>query len=114
YNPANAVTVTNAGRLVPNSGNPYNGLVAAGNGVPASEAGRVPVSAAQLALVPTGAPRGLYPSKNTFAPRFGFAYSPDEKTVLRGGYGMFYFRPEGNLVFSQANLPPFCRTRNTR
>ena len=107
YNPANAVTVTNAGRLVPNSGNPYNGLVAAGNGVPASEAGRVPVSAAQLALVPTGAPRGLYPSKNTFAPRFGFAYSPDEKTVFRGGYGMFYFRPEGNLVFSQANLPPF-------
>ena len=31
----------------------------------------------------------------------------DDKTVLRGGFGMFYFRPEGNLTFSQANLPPF-------
>lgn len=24
------------------------------------------------------------------APRFGFAYSPDDKTVFRGGFGMFY------------------------
>ena len=107
YNPANAVTVNAAGRIVPGSGNPYNGLIAAGNGIPAGEKGRVPVPPSQLALVPTGAPRGLYPSRNTFAPRFGFAYSADEKTVLRGGFGMFYFRPEGNLIFSQANLPPF-------
>lgn len=36
--------------------------------------------------------------KNNFAPRFGFAYTPtfwkglfgEQKTVLRGGYGMFY------------------------
>ena len=107
YNPANAVTVTPTGNLVAGSGNPYNGLIAAGNGVPASEAGRVGVPASQLQAVPAGAPRGLYPSHNTFGPRFSFAYSPDEKTAIRGGYGMFYFRPEGNLTFSQANLPPF-------
>lgn len=27
---------------------------------------------------------------NNFAPRFGFAYQPKEKTVVRGGYGLFY------------------------
>jgi hypothetical protein len=25
-----------------------------------------------------------------FSPRFGFAYSPDEKTVVRGGFGIFF------------------------
>jgi outer membrane receptor protein involved in Fe transport len=30
--------------------------------------------------------------KNNFAPRAGFSYAPDEKTVLRGGFGLFYGR----------------------
>jgi hypothetical protein len=29
-------------------------------------------------------------NKNRFAPRFGFAYSINDKTTLRGGYGLFY------------------------
>jgi hypothetical protein len=38
-----------------------------------------------------GQPRSLYdaPSRN-FMPRFGFAYSPNSKTVVRGGYGIFF------------------------
>ncbi len=38
-----------------------------------------------------GEPRGLYetPKKN-FMPRFGFAYKLTEKTVARGGYGIFF------------------------
>jgi hypothetical protein len=38
-----------------------------------------------------GEPRGLYetPKKN-FMPRFGFAYKLDDKTVVRGGYGIFF------------------------
>ena len=30
--------------------------------------------------------------KNNFAPRAGFSYAPDEKTVIRGGFGLFYGR----------------------
>ncbi len=39
-----------------------------------------------------GQPSGLYETpKNNFMPRIGIAYKLDEaKTVLRGGYGMFY------------------------
>jgi outer membrane receptor protein involved in Fe transport len=28
--------------------------------------------------------------KNNIAPRFGFSYAPDEKTVVRGGFGVYY------------------------
>ncbi len=38
-----------------------------------------------------GEPRELYYTpRNNFMPRFGFAYQLDPKTVLRGGYGMFF------------------------
>src|SRR5947209_2409246 len=30
--------------------------------------------------------------KNNFAPRFGFSYAPDVRTVVRGGFGLFYGR----------------------
>ncbi len=37
------------------------------------------------------------PGKN-FAPRIGFAYHLDDKTVLRAGYGLFYARTESGLI----------------
>jgi hypothetical protein len=48
-------------------------------------------------LVPVGSGTGLFPGDSVvdgrytnFAPRFGFAYNIDSKTVLRGGFGIFY------------------------
>jgi len=38
-----------------------------------------------------GEPRELYSTpKNNWMPRFGFAYQWNDKTVVRGGYGMFF------------------------
>lgn len=35
---------------------------------------------------------------NNFAPRFGFSYAIDEKTVVRGGYGIFFGRTTGIML----------------
>jgi hypothetical protein len=107
YDPSKAVTVTSTGTIVPNSGNLYNGLIRAGDGVPADEVGRVPgATSALFNSIPAGAPRGFFQAQHMFSPRFGFAYAATSKMVIRGGFGMFFARPQGNMIFSQVNVPP--------
>ena len=36
---------------------------------------------------------------NNFAPRAGFAWSPDPKTVVRGGFGIYYSRIDGHIGY---------------
>ncbi|HET6974032.1 MAG TPA: Plug domain-containing protein [Pyrinomonadaceae bacterium] len=113
YDPSKAVTVLSNGTIdLTKGGNRFNGLVRAGDGIPIDERGRVATSDAALALVPAGAPRGFYQPADRIAPRFGFAYAPfhDDKTSIRGGFGMYYDKVEGNLIFSQVNAPPFVST----
>ena len=89
FSPSNANTIDGAyiGRLVPNSGKLLNGIFQAGAGIE----------------------NGLYKNRGIhFAPRFGFAYDVrgDHDLVIRGGGGIFYDRPQGNVVFDLLTNPP--------
>lgn len=47
-------------------------------------------------------------SKTPFAPRFGFAYRlPDDKTVIRGGYGIFWDSSEGREIDNSGDIYPY-------
>src|ERR1051325_1889791 len=58
------------------------------------------------------------PDLNNFAPRFGFAYSPNwfesenRTTVLRGGYGIYYDQIPGAVVSQSRNVFPTFLTVN--
>ncbi len=112
YDPAKAVRIRpKTAEIIPGSGDPYNGLALGGNGFPDSAKERISLSSdpAVQALF-RGLPKETaYTDWATFAPRFGFAYdlTGRQKTVLRGGYGVFYERIEGNFIFSAVNNPPF-------
>jgi hypothetical protein len=83
------------GTPIPNVGNPYEGIRQAGDGISK-------YSYTWPAIV--------------FGPRFGAAYdiSGDQKMILRGGFGLFYDRPDGNTVFSIPNNPPITNSADLR
>ena len=46
-------------------------------------------------------------SKKPFAPRFGFAYRLTPKTVIRGGYGIFFDSAEGREIDDSGDIYPY-------
>ena len=115
YNPAQAPTSIGTNNVpvggVLNQGFVTTGLVRPGN-VPASQYVRVPnATSAFVTAVPATAPRGFFDAENLLAPRVGFSYAPhDDKTAIRGGFGIFYDKPEGNIIFGQPGVVPFLQS----
>jgi len=55
-----------------------------------------------------GVPRTLAPTQwHNFSPRLGFAYSPDAKTSIRAGFGMYYTSVEDLSQFLEVGDPPY-------
>jgi hypothetical protein len=55
-----------------------------------------------------GVPRTLAPTQwHNFSPRLGFAYSPDAKTSIRAGFGMYYSSVEDLSQFLEVGDPPY-------
>lgn len=93
---------------------------------PPSEANRLienTFTSPSLSLVPglntfiAGRTEMFEPDRNNFAPRIGFAYSPqtfagDKVTVLRAGYGLFYDQILGAVVSQSRNVFPTFSTIN--
>jgi Carboxypeptidase regulatory-like domain/TonB-dependent Receptor Plug Domain len=111
YNPATAVRVDpSTGRPIPNSGDPYDGLVIPGSGFTAAAAGRVAADNGQFnGLFRPGVSKyyaAIHPLQG-LQPRLGIAYAFNEKTVVRAGAGRFLTRlGVSDSVFLGGN-PPF-------
>jgi Carboxypeptidase regulatory-like domain len=98
YNPADAAQVSSGGTILPTS----PGLQRV--------AGTETYLNGMSGPNQNGVPRGLVADHYAnFEPRFGLAWQPHQggKTVIRGGFGIFFENIQGNDIYDVAPNPPF-------
>ena len=112
YNPSQAPVLYRSGKDASGAAaavNPITGATA-----PAVYVGQFvpgvgnPADGARIAGI-NGYPAGLYTTPAlTFGPRFGFAYDllGNGTTALRGGFGMFKDRVQGNITYNESGNAP--------
>src|SRR5207248_2675336 len=86
--------VRSSGTLVPDTGDPLNGIIVQGKNSPYGD-------------------RIANNNTNLLGPRFSFAWAPfrGRRTSIRGGWGMFYTRALiGSFINNAFTNPPYSRT----
>jgi hypothetical protein len=108
YDPKKAATLDRAGGFI-TAGDPYNGIVLPGCGVPPDEGNRFPVlHSGQFDRLYHCLPEGLAETHYlVFQPRIGVAYALASKTALRAGIGMFANRTAINRDTALGGNAPF-------
>ncbi len=95
----------NGGIILPSNGTARSGFLASINGCPGVNPALpcAPIERASDVGVGNGV-RSFY--KGNFQPRISFAYRPfqDNKTVIRGGFGIFTMTSLGQLSFNTTNI----------
>lgn len=104
YNPANAAQINPSTGALNTSGPGFTT-------VPNVPLGDIPFYLNGVIIAgQNGTPRGMVKNQlGAVGPRVGFAYdlSGRGKTIVRGGFGMFYERIQGNDVYNMGPNPPF-------
>lgn len=108
YDPSKAAVLNRSGGYIV-SGDPYNGIVLPGCGVPDEEGGRFPVlHSGEFTRLYHCLPEGLAETHyKVFQPRLGVAYALTPKTALRAGVGMFANRTAINRDTALGGNAPF-------
>jgi hypothetical protein len=108
YDPSKAPVLDPKGGFLV-SGDPYNGIVLPGSGLPKAEGNRFPqLHTGQFDRLFHGLPEGLAPTYyRVFQPRLGLAYGLNLKTSLRAGVGMFANRTMINRDTALGGNAPF-------
>jgi hypothetical protein len=87
-----------------------DGTLRTGN-VPTDQLVRVPNGLSPFVTsVGASGERGFFAPEGLFGPRVGIAWAINDKTVVRAGWGVFYDKPEGNLVFGNTGVVPFVQS----
>jgi hypothetical protein len=110
FDPSRAPGVNPAnGQLIPGpTYDPINGLGVGGDGFSDDALARLPISANAEGLF-RGLSQTILPWQTGWGPRVSFAFDllDDQTTIVRGGYGRYFERIQGNYIFNSVNNPPF-------